>query len=56
MTLHLTSALTRKKEPFAPASAGRMTDHIPAIIDMVEQPIARGHAYAAEGHVRFHAP
>ncbi len=31
----------------------RVTEHIPEIIGMVEQLIARGHAYAAEGHVLF---
>jgi len=29
------------------------TDHIPHIITMIEQLIASGHAYAAEGHVLF---
>ncbi len=29
------------------------TAHIPQIIEMIEQLIARGHAYAAEGHVLF---
>lgn len=33
-------------EPFA-------TRHIPQMIDMIEQLIASGHAYAAEGHVLF---
>ena len=33
-----------------------VTDHIPEIIDMVERLIARGHAYAVEGHVLFHVP
>ena len=31
----------------------RVTDHIPAIVDMIERLIAGGHAYAAEGHVLF---
>ena len=31
----------------------RVTDHVPEIIDMVEALIARGNAYAAEGHVLF---
>ncbi|WP_282611363.1 cysteine--tRNA ligase [Pelagibius sp. Alg239-R121] len=34
----------------------RVTEHIPEIIDMVERLIARGHAYAVEGHVLFHVP
>tara|TARA_B100000674_G_scaffold356173_1_gene299056 strand:+ start:66 stop:1448 length:1383 start_codon:yes stop_codon:yes gene_type:complete len=31
----------------------RVTEHVPDIIDMVEQLIARGHAYATERHVLF---
>ena len=34
----------------------RVTEHIPEIICMAEQLIARGHAYAVEGHVLFHVP
>ncbi|MGP1255700.1 MAG: cysteine--tRNA ligase [Kiloniellales bacterium] len=34
----------------------RVTEHIPGIIDMVEGLVARGHAYAVEGHVLFHVP
>ena len=34
----------------------RVTEHIPEIIGMVEGLIARGHAYAVEGHVLFHVP
>ena len=34
----------------------RVTDHIAEIIGMVERLIARGHAYAVEGHVLFHVP
>ena len=34
----------------------RVTEHIPEIIGMAEQLIARGHAYAVEGHVLFHVP
>ncbi len=34
----------------------RVTAHIPEIIGMVERLIARGHAYAVEGHVLFHVP
>lgn len=32
----------------------RVTDHIPAIIELIETLMARGHAYEAEGHVLFH--
>ncbi len=32
------------------------TDHIPQMIDMIQELIKRGHAYAAEGHVLFNAP
>ena len=34
----------------------RVTEHIPEIIGMAEQLIARGHAYAVKGHVLFHVP
>jgi cysteinyl-tRNA synthetase len=34
----------------------RVTDHIPAIIAMIERLIANGHAYEAEGHVLFDVP
>ena len=34
----------------------RVTEHIAEIIGMVERLIARGHAYAVEGHVLFHVP
>lgn len=40
----------------APDLTPRVTDHVPAIIDLVTRLIARGHAYAAEGHVLFHVP
>ncbi len=32
------------------------TQHIPQMLRMIEELIARGHAYAAEGHVLFHVP
>jgi len=32
------------------------TDHVPQMIAMIEGLIARGHAYAAEGHVLFNVP
>jgi cysteinyl-tRNA synthetase len=31
----------------------RVTDHLPAIVAMIERLVASGHAYAAEGHVLF---
>lgn len=34
----------------------RATDHIPQMIALIEDLIAKGHAYAAEGHVLFHVP
>ena len=32
------------------------TEHIVEIVEMIEALIARGHAYAADGHVLFHVP
>ncbi len=32
------------------------TEHIPQMIAMIEVLMAKGHAYAAEGHVMFHVP
>lgn len=34
----------------------RATEHIPEMIGLMEQLIARGHAYEAEGHVLFNVP
>src|SRR3546814_6546614 len=34
----------------------RATDHVAEMIRMTETLIARGHAYAADGHVLFHVP
>ncbi len=34
----------------------RATEHVPQMIALVEALIARGHAYAADGHVLFHVP
>ena len=34
----------------------RATEHIAEIITMIEQLIAKGHAYAADGHVLFNVP
>ncbi len=39
-----------------PDLAPRVTEHVPQIIDFITRLIARGHAYAAEGHVLFHVP
>jgi len=37
----------------APSISPRATEHIPQMIAMIEQLIAAGHAYVAEGHVLF---
>lgn len=34
----------------------RVTEHIPAIIELIGQLIERGHAYLEQGHVLFHVP
>lgn len=34
----------------------RVTEHIPAIIDLIQTLIAGGHAYVEQGHVLFHVP
>ena len=34
----------------------RATDYIPQMVEMIEKLVARGHAYAAEGHVLFNVP
>ncbi|MBU7580830.1 MAG: cysteine--tRNA ligase [Porphyrobacter sp.] len=39
-----------------PDLAPRVTEHVPEIIDFITRLIARGNAYAAEGHVLFHVP
>lgn len=39
-----------------PVIEPRATDHIPAMITMIEKLIARGHAYCVEGNVLFHVP
>ncbi|MGQ0587264.1 MAG: cysteine--tRNA ligase [Gammaproteobacteria bacterium] len=39
-----------------PDAEPRVTEHVPAIIAMIEKLIAAGHAYAAEGHVLFDVP
>jgi cysteinyl-tRNA synthetase len=40
----------------APDVEPRATDHIPQMITLVEDLIAKGHAYEAEGHVLFNVP
>ncbi|MFQ5776065.1 MAG: cysteine--tRNA ligase [Kiloniellaceae bacterium] len=40
----------------APTVEPRATGHIPQMIAMIEALIARGHAYAADGHVLFSVP
>ncbi|MBL8466229.1 cysteine--tRNA ligase [Methyloversatilis discipulorum] len=40
----------------APDLEPRVTDHIPAIIELIAELIARDHAYEAQGHVLFHVP
>ncbi len=39
-----------------PSVEPRPTEHIAEMIVLIEMLIARGHAYAAEGHVLFHVP
>jgi cysteinyl-tRNA synthetase len=39
-----------------PSAQPRATEHIAAMIAMIGKLIARGHAYAAEGHVLFNVP
>ena len=39
-----------------PTVEPRATHHIAEIVDMIERLIARGHAYAADGHVLFNVP
>ena len=39
-----------------PSVEPRATEHIPQMIAMIEVLIAKGHAYAAEGHVLFNVP
>jgi cysteinyl-tRNA synthetase len=40
----------------APDFEPRVTEHLPAIIAMIEKLVAAHHAYVAEGHVLFHVP
>ena len=39
-----------------PSVEPRATEHIPQMVAMIETLIAKGHAYAAEGHVLFNVP
>jgi cysteinyl-tRNA synthetase len=39
-----------------PTIEPRATEHITEMVSIIERLIARGHAYPAEGHVRFHVP
>jgi cysteinyl-tRNA synthetase len=39
-----------------PTVEPRATDHIPAMIALIERLIAKGHAYVVEGHVLFDVP
>jgi cysteinyl-tRNA synthetase len=34
----------------------RVTEHLPAIIDLIQTLVSRGHAYVEQGHVLFHVP
>ena len=36
-----------------PTHEPRATEYIPEMVAMIETLVARGHAYAAEGHVLF---
>ena len=40
----------------APTLEPRVTEHIPAIIALIQELIVRGHAYVAQDHVLFHVP
>lgn len=40
----------------APNVSPRATEHLPEMITLIEQLIAKGNAYVAEGHVLFHVP
>jgi cysteinyl-tRNA synthetase len=39
-----------------PSREPRATEFVPQMVTLIEQLIARGHAYAAEGHVLFNVP
>ncbi len=40
----------------APSAEPRATDHIAAMVTLIEKLLARGHAYESAGHVLFHVP
>ena len=40
----------------APSFEPRATDHIAAMVDLIDRLIARGNAYESAGHVLFHVP
>ena len=40
----------------APELEPRVTEHIPAIIELIQTLLARKHAYVTQGHVLFHVP
>ena len=46
----------RRLEALAPDVEPRATEYVGQMIDLIERLIARGHAYAAEGHVLFSVP
>ena len=46
----------RALNTLAPTVEPRATDHVAAMIRMIERLVADGHAYEAEGHVLFHVP
>jgi cysteinyl-tRNA synthetase len=46
----------RRLGALAPDFEPRATEYVEPMIDMIERLIARGHAYAAEGHVLFSVP
>lgn len=62
-----TSVITERYERFyledmgalgvrPPDIAPHATQEIPAMVTMIEELVAKGHAYEAEGHVLFHVP
>jgi cysteinyl-tRNA synthetase len=39
-----------------PTHEPRATEHVPGMVALIGELVAKGHAYAAEGHVLFHVP